>query len=114
MILFKDDKANTDKSNFLSHWERQNVIIPIDTILRMMGETGEDFHLALTLYVFLYVTARRLKSVQQWAPDEFCKAGLEWSDEDYNKAKETLIKHGFIEITQSRELGDPCGRKKHG
>ena len=103
MILFKDDKANTDKSNCLSHWEKQNVIIPTDTILRMMGERGEDFHLALTLYVFLYVTARRLKSVQQWVPDEFCIAGLGWSEEDYNRAQEALIEHGFTEITQNTE-----------
>ena len=103
MILFKDDKANTDKSNFLSHWERQNVIILIDTILRMMGETKEDFHLALSLFVFLYVTARRLKSIQQWAPGEFCMAGLGWSEEDYNRAKETLIEHGFMEIVRGEK-----------
>lgn len=112
-------KDNADNQEFvtierepeLAEWEHERIIIPTITITRMLELTGKNYPIALALYVFYYTTARRQRTNQPYALDQYCMddRGLGWSKDRFYKAKKLLIKHGFIEVVQSRNADGTFG-----
>lgn len=59
---------------------------------------------SVSLYMFYYYTAKWQETNQIKAVSSYCKKGLGWGDEKFNKAKKTLTETGLIEDFKRLDL----------
>ena len=63
------------------------------------GKTGID---AMALYMHYQFTATLQATNSVWAADRYCRQGLDWGRDRFEKAKALLIELGIIEVKQSK------------
>jgi len=71
------------------------------------GKTGID---AMALYMHYQFTASLQKTNQVWAADMYCRVGLDWGRDRFEKAKTLLIELGIITIIKNKNEKGQFGK----
>lgn len=86
--------------------EKDIMVLTTKTVEVLLAENPD----ALALYLFYYKTAKRQETNQPFASKTFCKKGLGWGSARFQKAKDTLEKHGLT--TQIKRIDEKTKRVK--
>jgi len=71
------------------------------------GKIGID---AMALYIHYQFTARMQKTNSVWANDVYCRQGLEWGRDRFEKAKSLLLDLNIIEIIKTKKTDGTFGK----
>ena len=71
------------------------------------GKTGID---SLALFMHYQFTARIQKTNSVWANDVYCRQGLEWGRDRFERAKCLLLDLGIIEIIKTKKENGDFGK----
>lgn len=71
------------------------------------GKIGID---SMALYMHYQFTATLQRSNQVWAADKYCREGLDWGRDRFEKAKQLLTDLGIIEIIKNKNSKGQFGK----